>query len=368
VVALDPTFRKTLEGAAGPEGLLGGAAPRTGAEPEDLLPYRREVHRLRSWCGVGAVGWRARRPRRWRAVRGEGRRALRRGQGPAAAREGTERGDMRKASASRLFRGRAGIAAAAAILIACAAGALAAGAEPAGASLGGEDVLRTLTGGDPARLSVPLRLLALLTVLTLVPSIVLLATCFPRIVIVLSFVRRAIGTQELPPNQVIIGLALFLTAMVMAPVWEEIQRTAIVPYQAREIGDEEALVRAALPLKKFMVERTLRTDLRLFVELSGYQAEERRRGTAGDGEPLSSLPVRVVVPAFILSELKTAFQMGFVLYLPFVIIDLIISTALISMGMLVLPPILISLPLKVLVFVLVDGWRLVVQELVRSFV
>jgi flagellar biosynthetic protein FliP len=231
-----------------------------------------------------------------------------------------------------------------------------------------EDLLRTLSGGNPARLSVPLRILALLTVLTLVPSIVLLATCFPRIVIVLSFVRRAIGTQELPPNQVLIGLSIFLTAMIMAPVWEEIQRTALVPYQANQIGDEEAAARALAPLKKFMVERTLRSDLRLFVELSGYAGEAEKRAAAAGSEPLSSLPITVVAPAFILSELKTAFQMGFVLYLPFVIIDLLISTALISMGMLVLPPILISLPLKVLVFVLVDGWRLVVQELVRSFV
>jgi flagellar biosynthetic protein FliP len=231
-----------------------------------------------------------------------------------------------------------------------------------------EDLLRALTGGDPARLSLPLRILGLLTVLTLVPSIVLLTTCFPRIVIVLSFVRRAIGTQDLPPNQVIIGLALFLTAMIMAPVWEEIHRTAIVPYQAKQIGDAEAFQRALHPLKKFMVDRTLRSDLRLLVELSGYAAQNDGEETRKESEPLTSLPISVVVPAFILSELKTAFQMGFVLYLPFVIIDLIISTALISMGMLVLPPILISLPLKVLIFVLVDGWRLVVQELVRSFV
>jgi|SRR6185503_15022564 len=230
-----------------------------------------------------------------------------------------------------------------------------------------EDLLRTLTGGDPARLSLPLRILGLLTVLTLVPSIVLLTTCFPRIVIVLSFVRRAIGTQELPPNQVVIGLALFLTAMIMAPVWEDIHRTAIVPYQANQIGDVEAFQRALVPLKKFMVDRTLRSDLRLLVELSGCAEQKGGQETRSE-EPLTSLPISVVVPAFILSELKTAFQMGFVLYLPFVIIDLIISTALISMGMLMLPPILISLPLKVLIFVLVDGWRLVVQELVRSFV
>lgn len=233
---------------------------------------------------------------------------------------------------------------------------------------GGGDMLRTLTGGDPSRLSVPLRILALLTVLTLVPSIVLLTTCFPRIVIVLSFVRRAIGTQELPPNQVIIGLSLFLTAMIMGPVWKEIHSTAIVPYQANEIGEEEAARRALLPLKKFMIDHTLRSDLRLFVELSKYEEDAARRGVSPESEPLTELPITVVVPAFVLSEMKTAFQMGFLLYLPFVIIDLIISTALISMGMLVLPPILISFPLKVLVFVLVDGWRLIVEELVKSFI
>ena len=247
------------------------------------------------------------------------------------------------------------------------------GVSPAPAGASGEaeglgDTLRTLTGGDPSKLSVPLRILGLLTVLTLVPSIILLTTCFPRIVIVLSFVRRAIGTSELPPNQIIIGLSLFLTAMIMGPIWEEIHRTAIVPYQAKEIGEEEAVGRALLPLKKFMIERTLRSDLRLMVELARYEEEAERKGTSAMEEELVDLPIRIVIPAFVLSELKMAFQMGFVLYLPFVVIDLIISTALISMGMLVLPPILISLPLKVLVFVLVDGWRLIVQELVRSFI
>ncbi len=251
---------------------------------------------------------------------------------------------------------------------------VAAAAIPAGlraaeaAPLISEDLIRTLTGGDPSRISVPLRILGLLTVLTLVPSIVLLATCFPRIVIVLSFLRRALGTQELPPNQVIIGLSLFLTAMVMAPVWEEVRRDALTPYQQNQIGDAEALSRALLPLKRFMVNRTLRTDLRLLVELSGHEEELKRQGVSAGAEPLTSLPIQVIVPAFVLSELKTAFQMGFILYLPFVIIDLIVSTALISMGMLVLPPILISFPLKVLIFVLADGWRLIVQELVRSFV
>jgi len=238
----------------------------------------------------------------------------------------------------------------------------------------GEDLLRTLTGGDPAQVSVPLKILGLLTVLSLVPSIVLLTTCFPRIVIVLSFLRRAIGTQDLPPNQVIVGLALFLTILVMAPVWREITRSALEPYRSREIGEEEALQRAVLPLKRFMVERTLRSDLRLMVGLSAHGGSARAAESGatpnaplqvGSG-PLTDLPITVVAPAFILSELKTAFQMGFVLYLPFVLIDLIVSTALISMGMLMLPPVLISLPFKVLIFVLVDGWNLVVQEMVRS--
>lgn len=230
-----------------------------------------------------------------------------------------------------------------------------------------QDVLRTLTGQEPSQLSTPLRLLVLLTVLSLVPSIILMTTCFPRIVIVLSFLRRALGTQELPPNQIMIGLALFLTGAVMAPTWKGIYQDAITPYMEGRIGDQEALDRSMGPLKEFMIRRTQRKELRLFVEISRYEEEMAARGTTAREESVADLPLTVVIPAFLISELKVAFQMGFIVYLPFLIIDLIVSTTLISMGMLVLPPILISLPLKVMVFVMVDGWSLIVEELIKSF-
>lgn len=229
------------------------------------------------------------------------------------------------------------------------------------------DVLQTLAGQEPAQLATPLRILGLLTVLSLVPSIVLMTTCFPRIVIVLAFLRRALGTQELPPNQIMIGLALFLTAAVMGPTWKRVYAEGLSPYMQGQIVDgEEAFNRTVQPLKEFMIQRTLRKELRLFVEISRYEEELATRGASPESENIQQLPLSIVVPAFMLSELKTAFQMGFVLYLPFLIIDLVVATTLISMGMLVLPPILISLPLKVMVFVMVDGWSLIVEQLVRS--
>ncbi len=230
------------------------------------------------------------------------------------------------------------------------------------------NLLRTLAGEDPAQISTPLRLIALMTVLSLVPSVVLLTTCFPRVLIVLSFLRRAIGTQELPPNQIIVGLALFITAAIMAPIWRGIYNDAISPYMEGQITEEVAYDRAVTPLKEFMLEKTLRKDLRLFVELSRYEETVDDTGTPTTERRLGSLPLNVVIPAFMISELKVAFQMGFVIYLPFLIIDLIVATTLISMGMLVLPPFMISLPLKVLVFILVDGWNLVVAQLVSSLV
>jgi flagellar biosynthetic protein FliP len=232
-----------------------------------------------------------------------------------------------------------------------------------------EDILRTLAGQEPSQLSTPLRLLALITVLSLVPSIVLMTTCFPRIVIVLSFLRRAIGTQDMPPSQIMVGLALFLTAAIMAPTWNRVYEDALEPYMEGRLSDAEAYRRTVEPLKTFMLARTLRADLRLFVELAGITAEPAvgdADGTAAS-QRLADLPLNVVIPAFLISELRVAFQMGFVIYLPFLIIDLVVATALISMGMMVLPPFMISLPLKVLVFVLVDGWRLTVESLVKSF-
>ena len=229
------------------------------------------------------------------------------------------------------------------------------------------EALQTLAGQEPAQLSTPLRLLVLLTVLSLVPSIVLMTTCFPRIVIVLAFLRRALGTQELPPNQIMIGLALFLTAAVMGPTWKRVYAEGLSPYMEGTIVDgEEAFKRTVQPLKEFMIQRTLRKELRLFVEISRYEEELTARGASPESENIEQLPLSIVMPAYLLSELKTAFQMGFVLYLPFLVIDLVVATTLISMGMFVLPPILISLPLKVMVFVMVDGWSLIVEQLVRS--
>jgi flagellar biosynthetic protein FliP len=251
--------------------------------------------------------------------------------------------------------------------IAAALASLAAGAPLAAAEDGdvGGDLLRTLTGLDPAGMAAPLRALALITVFSVVPSVILLTTCFPRIVIVLSFLRRALGTQELPPNMVLFGLSLLLTGAIMWPVWSEVHARAYVPLvEEKRVTPEEALKLAEEPLKRFLLAHTLRSDLKLFVEIA-------RGGAASEGslEPerrLDELSFFIVLPAFVLSELKAAFQVGFLLFLPFVVIDLVVSAVLVSMGMFLLPPALISLPLKVLVFVLVDGWSLVVGQLARS--
>lgn len=205
--------------------------------------------------------------------------------------------------------------------------------------------------------STSLQLLLLLTVLSLAPAILVLMTSFTRIVIVLSFTRNALGTQQLPPNQVIIGLALFLTFFVMAPTWSEINTQAIQPYINEEITQSEALNKAESSLRQFMFEQTREKDLELFVNL----ARMERPGTYAD------IPTYVLVPAFVISELKTAFQMGFAIFIPFMIIDMVVASVLMSMGMMMLPPMMVSLPFKVLLFVLVDGWHLVVESLISSF-
>ncbi|BAD41974.1 flagellar type III secretion system pore protein FliP [Symbiobacterium thermophilum] len=202
-----------------------------------------------------------------------------------------------------------------------------------------------------------MQLLLLLTVLTLAPAIIILCTSFTRIIVVFGFIRTALGLQQTPPNQVLIGLALFLTAAVMMPTFSEINQTAVQPYLAGEIDQVEAIERGALPLKAFMLRQTREADLGLMLEVSGQPAPE-------GPEDVSFL---TVVPAFALSELKTAFTMGFLIYLPFIIIDLITASLMMSLGMMMVPPTLISLPFKVLLFVLVDGWHLVVESLVRSF-
>ena len=202
-----------------------------------------------------------------------------------------------------------------------------------------------------------LQILLLMTVLSLAPAILMLMTAFTRIIIVLSFVRNALGTQQLPPNQVMVGLALFLTFFVMAPTWNQINTNAIQPYMKNQITQTEALSKAEEPLRNFMFKQTREKDLELFVGLSKMERPKTYR----------NIPTYVLIPAFVISELKTAFQMGFAIFIPFIVIDMIVSSTLMSIGMMMLPPMMISLPFKLLLFVLVDGWHLVVQSLVTSF-
>jgi len=202
-----------------------------------------------------------------------------------------------------------------------------------------------------------LRIVLLLTVLSLAPAILVMMTSFTRIVIVLSFLRQALGTQQMPPNQVIVGLSLFLSLFVMGPTFKTISTQAIEPYMAEKIDQTTAFARAEAPLREFMFKQTREKDIELFVSLSKEEKPANR-------EAVSTL---VLIPAFITSELKTAFQIGFMLYLPFLVLDLVVASVLMAMGMMMLPPVLISLPFKLLLFVLVDGWDLVVSSLVKSF-
>lgn len=210
---------------------------------------------------------------------------------------------------------------------------------------------------EPEGVVLSVQLLVLLTILTLAPALLTLVTSFTRTVIVLSFVRSAVATNQTPPNQVIIGLALFLTAFVMAPTFQVIHEEALQPYLAQEINTEEAFEAAAQPLRDFMLRNTRGKDLTLFVSMAGLEQPE----TADD------VPTYVLIPAFIISELKTAFQLGFILFIPFIVIDMIVASTLMSMGMLMLPPVMISLPFKILLFVMVDGWHLVTRSLLIGF-
>ncbi|MBM4016552.1 MAG: flagellar type III secretion system pore protein FliP [Planctomycetes bacterium] len=206
-------------------------------------------------------------------------------------------------------------------------------------------------------LSTAVEIVLLLTFLSLLPPLLLTVTCFSRVVIVLSFVRQAMSTPQLPPNPVLIGLALFLSGAVMAPTGRAIHAKAISPYLEGQIGFVEATDHASIELKQFLLRHARESDLALFMELSDTAPVE------GPAE----LPLVVAVPAFVVSELRTAFQMGFVLYLPFLVIDLVVSSILLAMGMYMLPPMLVATPLKILLFVLVDGWGLVIQQLWRGF-
>lgn len=214
-----------------------------------------------------------------------------------------------------------------------------------------------LSDSDPTTTSTSVKLLLMLTVLSLAPSILILMTSFTRIVIVLSFVRTALATQQMPPNQVIVGLSLFLTFFIMAPTFQQVNDTALKPLFAEEIEIEEAYDRASLPFKEFMSEHTRQKDLQLFLQYN--QAEKP--------ESVEAVPLTMLVPAFALSEIKTAFQMGFMIFIPFLVIDMVVASILMSMGMMMLPPVMISLPFKILLFVLVDGWYLVMKSLLQSF-
>ncbi len=205
--------------------------------------------------------------------------------------------------------------------------------------------------------SAPLQIVLLLTLISFLPAILMTMTSFTRITIVFHFLRQALGTQEMPPNQILIGLALFLTMFIMAPVATQINDQALTPAMAGQISVTEAIARGTPPLKTFMLKQTREADLGLFMDLSKIQ----RPGSRND------LPMTVVVPAYVISELKTGFQMGFFLFVPFLLIDLVVSTTLLSMGMMQLPPAMISLPFKVLLFVMIDGWNLIVGSIVRSF-
>jgi flagellar biosynthesis protein FliP len=206
-------------------------------------------------------------------------------------------------------------------------------------------------------ISAPLQIVLLLTLLSFLPAILITMTAFTRIVIIFHFLRQALGTQEMPSNQILIGLSLFLTMFIMAPVAQRVHAEALAPAMAGTISVTDAMERASPAIREFMLRQTRESDLRLFLELS----------KTAPPPSASELPMTVVIPAYVISELKTGFQMGFFLFVPFLLIDLVVSTTLLSMGMMQLPPVMVSLPFKVLLFVMIDGWNLLVGSIVRSF-
>ncbi|NLM74095.1 MAG: flagellar type III secretion system pore protein FliP [Clostridiaceae bacterium] len=221
-----------------------------------------------------------------------------------------------------------------------------------------EDGITINSTEEPQEISTSIKLLILLTVLSLLPSILIMMTSFIRIVIVLSFLRNSMGTQQIPPNQVVIGLALFLTFFIMSPVLTDINENALQPFTNNEISLEEAMDRSGDSIKDFMLTHTRDKDLALFVSIADIEPPEN----------LNDLPLTVVVPSFMISELNTAFRMGFMLYIPFIVIDMVVASTLMAMGMMMLPPVMISTPFKILLFLLVDGWNLLAETIIKSFV
>ncbi|MCZ8512358.1 flagellar type III secretion system pore protein FliP [Paenibacillus filicis] len=213
------------------------------------------------------------------------------------------------------------------------------------------------SANSPSGASNTITILMFITVLSIAPAILVLMTSFTRIVIVLGFVRTSLGTQQMPPNQVLIGLALFLTFFIMAPTFGEINQTALQPYLNGQMTQTAALEKAALPMKKFMFQHTRQKDLKLFLDYT----------KAAPPSGVEDTPITALIPAYAISELKTAFQMGFMIFIPFLIIDMVVASTLMAMGMMMLPPVMISLPFKILLFILVDGWYLVVRSLLLSY-
>jgi flagellar biosynthesis protein FliP len=210
---------------------------------------------------------------------------------------------------------------------------------------------------DPGNVSTTLRIILLITVLSIAPAILVLMTCFTRIVIVLGFVRNALATQQMPPNQVLIGLALFMTLFIMAPTFSQMNEQALQPFLAGKMSQQEAFQKASIPMKEFMTKQTREKDLALFMDYAKLEQPKN----------IQDIPLKALVPAYAISELKTAFQIGFMIFIPFLIIDMIVASILMSMGMMMLPPVMISLPFKILLFILVDGWHLIVKSLLLSF-
>ena len=244
-----------------------------------------------------------------------------------------------------------------ALLVGIVAAAGAACAAPALAQSGLPAFTSTPAAGGGQTYTLSIQTLLLLTALTFLPAVLLMMTGFTRIIIVLSLLRHALGTQSSPPNQVIVGLALFLTLFVMSPVIDKIYTDAYLPYSQNRMSMTEALDKGAVPLRAFMMRQTREPDLALFARIAG----------AGELKDPSQVPFKVLVPAYVTSELKTAFQIGFMVFIPFLVIDMVVASVLMSMGMMMLSPVMISLPFKIMLFVLVDGWNLLIGSLVQSF-
>ena len=213
------------------------------------------------------------------------------------------------------------------------------------------------TADQPQQVASTLQIMAVLTILSLAPSILIMTTSFVRIVVVMGFLRNALSTQNVPPNQIVIALSLFMTFYIMSPYWGEANENGVQPYLAGQITQEEAITNTVAPLREFMFKQTRESDLALFVNLSQAERPESQ-------EDVSTF---TLIPAYIISELKTAFQIGFMIYIPFIVIDMIVASTLMSMGMMMLPPVMISLPFKILLFVMVDGWHLLIKSLIVSF-